>query len=118
MNHSDADIGLADIDIPHLLIEQLLGECLLRIGLEFADRDVGAGAHRAGRLRIGRVDPGLRLGLRLDPDQQARQRRQNPNEPFHEGLPVFPACMHGLSALPSAPFTARIRMNEDSVTAP
>jgi hypothetical protein len=33
-------------------------------------------------------------------------------------LPVDDPCRHGLSALPSAPFTARIRMNEDSVTAP
>ena len=92
MHDADADIGLADIDIPHLLVEQFFGERLLLIVLEFAQGNVGAGAHRAGRLRFGGIDLHLRLSRSRQHD--AQQRRKTPNEPIHDDLPVFPAWMH------------------------
>ena len=55
MDHADADVGLADVDVAHLLVEELLGDRLLRVSIEFRCRDVGARAHEAGGLRVGGI---------------------------------------------------------------
>src|SRR6185369_3476590 len=57
---ADADPGLADVDRAHLLIDQLLFDRLLRVGLQFLGGNVRRRAHVARRLRIGGVDLRLR----------------------------------------------------------
>ena len=58
-------MGLADVDVAHLLVEQLLGERLLYVGLQLGDRDVGPGHTVASGLRIGAlgVDRGDPIGI-------------------------------------------------------
>jgi hypothetical protein len=43
MHHADADVRLADFDIPHLLIEQAFGDGFLCVGLQLAEGDVVPG---------------------------------------------------------------------------
>jgi hypothetical protein len=64
MDHADADMRLADIDIPHLLVEQLLRKRFFRVALKLACGHVGPRAHDAGRLGIGGIHPGGILGQR------------------------------------------------------
>ena len=52
MDDADADVALADVDVPHLLVGQLFGDGLLHVLLDLRLRDVGRRTHRAGRLRI------------------------------------------------------------------
>ena len=64
MDHADADVRLADVYIPDLLIDQFLRDGLLGIIFKFGCWNIGAGAHGAGRLRVGGVDPQLFLSGR------------------------------------------------------
>src|SRR4029434_6708440 len=82
MHHADADVRLADLDVPHLLIAQLLIDRLLRVGLKLAERDVIARAHVALGLRIGGVD----LGLRDQAGDAAGDARQSKKNLFHDRL--------------------------------
>jgi hypothetical protein len=48
-------VRLADVDVPDLLVDQLLGDRLLRISLELGERDERARSHVARGVGIGRV---------------------------------------------------------------
>jgi hypothetical protein len=56
MDHADADVRFADLDVPHLLIDQAFGDGLLRVSLKLAQRDVVPRTHGACRLRISWID--------------------------------------------------------------
>src|SRR5262245_53705942 len=84
MHHADADVSFPNLDVTHLLIEQVLGERLLRIRLQLAERDVVAGTHVARRLRVGRVD--LRLcNQRDDGEQRPGKSDQNVSHSYFRG---------------------------------
>jgi hypothetical protein len=36
MDNTDADMRLPDVDIPHLLVEQLLRQCFVGVAFKFA----------------------------------------------------------------------------------
>src|SRR5262245_18953512 len=102
MHHADADVRLADVDVPDLLIYQLLLNRFLRVGLQLTERDVGSRAHVACRLRVGGVD--LRLGdERSDGAERARNSDQD-------------SCHRGLTGrLKAAPtYAARGRLDQPS----
>src|SRR4029453_19134707 len=82
MHHADPDVRLADLDVPHLLIDQLLRDRLLRVGLKLAERNVVARAHVARGLRIGGVD----LGLRHEADHATRDASESEKNLFHDQL--------------------------------
>src|SRR5262245_57251643 len=84
MHHADADVRLADLDVAHLLIGELLGDRFLRVRLQLAQRNVGPGTHVARRLRIGGVDLRLREEA-ADGEQSPRESDQNA---FHSDPPA------------------------------
>src|SRR6185503_2227943 len=84
MHHPDADVRLADLDVAHLLIEEVLGESLLRVRLQLAERDVVSRAHVAGRLRVSRVD----LRLRDEPDDGEHRAGTSNQNALHDVLTV------------------------------
>src|SRR5262245_28422805 len=52
MHHADADMRLTDLDVAHLLIDEVLLNRFLPIGFQLRHRDVGTGAHVAARFGI------------------------------------------------------------------
>ena len=70
VDHSNADMRFADIDIPYLLVEKLFGERFLQIVLKLGHRDIGPATHGAGRLGIGRVHLRLRWRKGSKPDDE------------------------------------------------
>ncbi len=83
IDHTDADVSLADVVGPDLLIGQTLVDRLLGVGLDLRQRDVCALTHVARRLWVGLVDPRL---LRRQRKRKRRHRRPNQEAP-HEVLP-------------------------------
>ncbi len=79
MHHADADVRLADFDIPHLLVEQAFGDGLLSVGLEFTEGDVVPGTHVACRLRIRGID----FRLRNQGSGDARGGGESDQDAFH-----------------------------------
>jgi hypothetical protein len=112
VDHADADMRLADIDIPHLLVEQLFRKRLLGVALEFAQGNVGPGAHDAGRLGVGGIHPGGILGQYRLASTRHRIVGKLKKMDFMTTSPYPTACMHGHRAFPSFPC-----ITEDSVTA-
>jgi len=76
-----ATLRLADVDIAHLLIDALLRDRFLGVGLQLVDRNVRPRAHLAGRLRI--------VALRRNRREQANRGRESQHRPFHANLPIF-----------------------------
>ena len=97
MDHADADMRLADDDIADLLVEQLFRQRLFRIAFEFGCRNIGAGAHDAGRLRVGRIDPDRILRQRRRAEHQAQDCRKAPGNAHHDHLAVV-SGMHARTA--------------------
>src|SRR5471030_1829508 len=82
VDHADADVSLADLDIPHLLIDQPLLHGFLGIGLEFGERDDCARTHVAAWLRVGGID----LFLRRQRTRETRGRDKPDYKIFHMHL--------------------------------
>src|SRR5262249_23146541 len=76
------DIGLADIDVTHLLIDPSLGNRLLDVGIDLIDRDVGSRTHLACRLRVGGL--GVERGRERDQATDCNEYRRS----FHANLPI------------------------------
>src|SRR5262245_10681272 len=99
MHHADADVRLADLDISDLLIDQLLFDRLLRVRLQLTQRDVVARAHVALRLRIRRVD----LGLRHEADDTAGDAGNSKKYLFHDRVSYLLGQGTPCSALVTGP---------------
>src|SRR5439155_10394140 len=53
IDHADADVSFPELNIPYLLIDQLLGDGFFRVALKLRERNVCPRTHIAGRLRVG-----------------------------------------------------------------
>src|ERR1700744_5527510 len=105
MHPADPDMGLADVDIADLLVEQLFVQRLLGVSVDLGGRDISPRTHRAGRLGIGGVIFWWLVGLRAH--RKPEQRRKTPDQPLHRYLPdVF--RMHA----------RRLRLCKDRVAEP
>src|ERR1700722_1144066 len=90
MDHADADPRLADVDVAHLLVDQLLGDGFLGIALKLAGRNIGPRTHDAGRLRVGRIDANRLLGDNSRADRKAQSGHKAQSHSLHYGLPPLP----------------------------
>src|SRR6516162_335139 len=79
IHNANSDVGLADIDIAHLLIGPPLGNRLLNVRLYFVDRNISPRAHLARGLRI--------IALRIERgDIGEGDQATNCREPQHHFL--------------------------------
>src|ERR1700735_1814430 len=89
MDHADADPRFPDIDVAHLLIDQLLSDGLLRVALKLGRRNIGPRTHDAGRLRIGRIDADPLLGKDRRAGRKAYSGRNGQKRSVQEYLPFL-----------------------------